>query len=146
MATVIRGVWGDDWDIEFDSRVCAHRGGLLQCFARRCGCAEVAAAWRSAGPPGVATQFEDATIGQFKGHRAADASVELLSGKQAVAFDQYTLDTLWRNCDNLANKAFYDGGNSAHLTLQTFMQGSAIVAAMWLCHLGLVCLNMWRKL
>ena len=98
--------------------------GFLQLFYRGRGLGggffQVGAGRRSVGAPlRFATQVYGTTVGQFEGHGTGLARQNLVASKQAIAFDQDTLDPFLGHSDDLANNTLDDGDNTAHETLRT---------------------------
>ncbi len=101
------------------SRVDTGGDGLLQLFYRRRGLrggfGQVSAGvWSVGAPLSVTAQIDRAAIGQFQGHGAGNAGVDLIAGEQPVAFNEYATDALWGHHENLTDNAFDDGHNTAH--------------------------------
>ncbi|MNP54626.1 hypothetical protein D3C76_1491960 [compost metagenome] len=77
-----------------------------------------AAGGRLGTPLGFPAQVEQAAVGQLQRHCATGAGEHLISGKQSIAFNEYSPDAFRGYCDDLANNAFNDGYDSAHETLR----------------------------
>ena len=65
-------------------------------------------------PLGVTAQIERTAIGQFQRHGTRKASIDLVAGKQFVAFNENSADALRGHHENLTDNAFDDGNNTAH--------------------------------
>ena len=65
-------------------------------------------------PPAVLPHGDDFAIRQLQSHFAAQACQDLLTLEQALAFKYLALDAVEGNGENLTNKAFNDGDESAH--------------------------------
>ncbi|MNX67596.1 hypothetical protein D3C86_987360 [compost metagenome] len=100
-------------------RVGTGGNGLLQLFNGRRGLrgggCQISAGVRSVSAPlGVTAQVDGAAIGQFQGHGAGKACVDLVTGKQFVAFHENAADAFGGHHENLTDNAFDDGNNTAH--------------------------------
>ena len=65
-------------------------------------------------PPAVLPHGDDFAIRYLQSHFAAQACQDLLTLEQALAFKYLALDAVEGNGENLTNKAFNDGDESAH--------------------------------
>ena len=67
-------------------------------------------------PAAVLRHIDHVAIGQLQGYFTAQACQDLFAHEQTFAFEHLALEAVERNGKYLANKAFYDGDDSAHKT------------------------------
>ncbi|EZP68505.1 hypothetical protein BW43_01032 [Pseudomonas sp. RIT357] len=112
-------------------RVSAGSDGLLQFGNGRCSLSsrstEVGDRVRSVRAPlSVATQVDDAAVGQFQRHGTRSTGIDLLPCKQAIPFYKQAANPFRGNCEHLTDNAF-DDRNAAHKRLSVYYrQGVSI--------------------
>jgi hypothetical protein len=127
------GGWAGCGRFEVLRRVSTGGDGLLQLCNRRRGlrggfCQVGGGVWCIGTPLRVTAQINAAAIREFKRHGTFRASQRLFPGKQPIPFDEYTTNPFRGNCDYLANNAFDDGNNTAHVgTLRVYRQWVSIM-------------------